>query len=169
MRNGGGFRPLAALLLIGFIGLIALGAYGAGFAAGNGPAFTPANPPSWAYYGPGFGFGVGHLVGFLVTILIFIIIVRLILAVIFGGHRHRHWGPRGYWQGGDPAQFGPSGPYGGWHRGPWHEVGQSYFDEFHNRAHGNVPPAGGPAAAGPVTGGPATDPAVGPPGADRQR
>jgi hypothetical protein len=146
---------LAALLLLGFIGLIALGAYGVGFAAGNAsPAFTPANPAAWAY-GGGYGFGFGHFIGFVVSILIFIIVVRLILAVIFGGHR-RHWGPRGYWQGGDPAQFGPSGPFGGWNRGPWHEVGQSYFDEFHSRAHGNVPPAGGPAAGGPTAGGPAT-------------
>jgi hypothetical protein len=161
MRYGGGFRALAALLLLGFVGLVALGAYGAGFAAGNGsPAFTPANPPAspagaWAYGG---AFGVGHVIGFLVTILIFIIVIRLVLAVIFGGPRRRMWGHPGYWHGGDPAQFGPAGSYGGWHRGPWHEVGQSYFDEFHNKAHGNQPPAAGGSATGdPNAGGPTAD------------
>jgi len=150
MRYGGGFRALAALLLLGFIGLIAAGAYGAGFAAGNtSPAFTPA-PPAWAYGG---AFGFGHFVGFLVTILIFIIVVRLILAVIFGGHRrHGPWGHPGYWQGpGDPAQFGAYGPRGGWHRGPWQEVGQPYFDEFHRRAHAE-PTAAPPAGANPAAG-----------------
>ena len=155
MRYGGGFRALAALLLLGFIGLIAAGAYGAGFAAGNtSPAFTPA-PHAWAYGG---SFGFGHFVGFLVTILIFIIVVRLILAVIFGGHRrHGMWGHPAYWHGpGDPAQFGPTGPRGGWHRGPWQEVGQPYFDEFHRRAHA-VPHAEPPTGAGPTGAGPTGD------------
>jgi hypothetical protein len=182
MPYGGGFRALAALLLVGFIGLIALGAYGAGFAAGNGsPAFTPGNPPSWAYYGPGFGFGVGHLVGFLVTILVFIIVVRLILAVVFGGHRHHGWARHGYWRGegdafgtgrtSDPGSFGPGGPgpWGGWHRSDWREAGQARFDELHNRSHGYPPPAGGPASGGPATGGPAGGPAAGGPTADQPR
>ena len=167
MRYGGGFRALAALLLLGFIGLVTAGAYGAGFAAGQGSGVTTIAP--WAYGG---AFGAGHVIGFLVTIFVLIVIFRLFMVAAFG-HRRRAWGRHGYWRGeGDAAGFGPGGrpgspmggPMGGpggdrpdfgpsgWHRSEWREVGQSYFDEFHRRAHGEVPPAPGSTPTPPPAG-----------------
>jgi uncharacterized membrane protein len=134
MRYGGGFRVLAALLLLGFIGLITAGAYGAGYAAGSASGTTV---PAWAYGG---AFGAGHVIGFLVTILVLIIVVRLILAVMFGHHHRGHddrFGP-----GAGPGDWSGRGP-GGWHRSEWREVGQAAFDDFHSRAHGTPPPAAG--------------------------
>jgi hypothetical protein len=149
---------LAALLLLGFIGLITAGAYGAGFATGRGSGIVTT--PAWAYGG---AFGAGHVIGFLVTIFVLIVIFRLFMIAAFG-HRRRAWTHHGYGRGeGDAAGFGPGGrpggamgsPMGGpggdrpgfgadgWHRSEWREVGQSYFDEFHRRAHGEVPPAPG--------------------------
>jgi len=176
MRYGGGFRAVAALLLIGFIALVGAGAYGAGFAAGSASPTLVAPSPAWAYGG---AFGVGHVIGFLVTILVLIIMFRLIMVVLFG-HRHRGWARHGYWHGegdadrfgpggsGGPGSFGPGGPgpWGGWHRSEWREAGQARFDEFHNRSHGYQPPAGGPPAGGPPAGGSATGgPAAGGSGA----
>ena len=144
MRYGGGFRFLAALLLLGVIGLLTAGAYGAGYAAGSGSG-TAASP--WAYGG---AFGAGNVIGFFVTILVLLIVFRLIMIAIFGGHR-RAWAHHGYWRGeGDADRFGPGygpgfGP-GGWHRSEWREAGQAAFDDFHRRAHGTEPPAAG----GPV-------------------
>jgi hypothetical protein len=162
MRYGGGFRFLAALLLLVFIGLITAGAYGVGFAAGSTTGATTV--PAWAYGG---AFGAGHVIGFLVTILVLIIILRLIGLALFGHHR-RAWARHGYWRGeGYPDRFGPgagpgagpdAGPggwHGGWHRSEWREVGQAAFDDFHRRAHGTEPPAGGgPATSGATTGSP---------------
>ena len=152
MRNGGGFRVLAAILLLGFVGLITAGAYGAGFAAGSASGTT--NVPAWAYGG---AFGAGHVFGFLITILVLIIVFRLILLAIFGGRRHGPWGYRGYWHGdGDPSRFGPgpdagSGPWqGGWHRSEWRQAGQAAFDEFHRQAHSAEPPASGGSPSGPA-------------------
>jgi hypothetical protein len=175
MRYGGGFRALAALLLLGFIGLITAGAYGAGFATGRGSGIVTT--PAWAYGG---AFGAGHVIGFLVTIFVLIVIFRLFMIAAFG-HRRRVWGHHGYWRGeGDAASFGPGfgpdfgpdfgpgsrpgGPMGGpggdrpgfgpggWHRSEWREVGQSYFDEFHRHAHGEVPPAPGSTPTPPPAG-----------------
>jgi hypothetical protein len=162
MRYGGGFRALAALLLLGFIGLITAGAYGAGYAAGSGSGASPA--PAWAYGG---AFGAGHVIGFLLTILVLIIIFRLFMLAVFG-HRRRAWGRHGYWRGdfgpeGSASQGGTAnwqgGPMGGWHRSEWRQVGQAAFDEFHRQAHGaQQPPAGGgpnpksgPNPTGPTT------------------
>jgi hypothetical protein len=164
MRYGGGFRALAALLLIGFIALVGAGAYGAGFAAGQVSPTVGAPSPAWAY---GCAFGIGHVIGFLVTILVLVIMIRLIVVVLFGSHRHHGWARHGYWHGeGDADRFGPGGfgpggpggpgPWGGWHRSEWREAGQARFDELHNRSHGYPPPAGGPATGGPATGDPAT-------------
>ena len=152
MRDGGGFRVLAALLLLGFIGLITAGAFGAGFAAGS--ASGPGYAPAWVYGG---AFGAGHVIGFLVTIFVLIILFRLIAMAIFG-HRHRAWRHHGYWRGeGDADRFGSGygpgfGP-GGWHRSEWRDAGQAAFDDFHRRAHGTEQPATGPTGAGdPATG-----------------
>jgi hypothetical protein len=142
MRYGGGFRALAALLLLGFIGLIAAGAYGVGYAAGSASGTTV---PAWATGG---AFGAGHVIGFLITILVLIIVIRLILAVMFG-HHHRGWAHHGYWRSGYDDRFGPGGGPGdwpgrgpgGWHRSEWREVGQAAFDDFHSRAHSTPPPA----------------------------
>jgi hypothetical protein len=147
MRHGGGFRFLAALLFIGFMGLFTLGAFGVGLAIGagsSGAAFT--------------GWGHGGAIGLLLTILIFLILLRMIGFMIFG--HHRHWARRAYFQGGfdggpfGPGEFGPSfgrrvrGDHGGWHRGGWREASQAYFDEFHNRAHNPQSPAPGAAPQG---------------------
>jgi hypothetical protein len=172
MRNGGGFRVIAALLLLGFIGLITAGAYGAGFAAGS--ASTATTVPAWAYGG---AFGFGHVLGFLLAILILIVLFRLI-ALAFFGHRHRAWSHRGYWAAdGDAGRGGPDswnggpsgwqgGPgswHGGWRRSEWREAGQAAFDDFHRRAHGTEPPAAGGPSAGPTAAsGPTAGPSAGP-------
>ena len=138
MRQGSGFRVLAALILLGFIGLLTAGAYGLGFAAGSSSNATSIAP--WAYGG---AFGAGHLIGFVVTILVLIILIRLIGLVLFG-HHHRSWAHRGYWQAdGDADRFGPGTGPGGWHRSEWRQAGQAAFDEFHRRAHAGEPPATG--------------------------
>ena len=144
MRYGGGFRALAALHLLGFIGLLTAGAYGAGYAAGSGS--NAAGASAWAYGG---AFGAGHVIGFFVTILVLIVLLRLIMVAIFGGH-HRAWARHGYWRDGPDADrsgpgFGPGFGPGGWHRSEWREAGQAAFDEFHRHAHGTEPPtSGGP-------------------------
>ena len=154
MRYGGGFRVLAALLLLGFIGLITAGAYGFGFAAGSASTATAA--PAWAYGG---AFGAGNVIGFLVTILILIVLFRLIALAFFGHHR-RAWARHGYWGHGDwgadgDADRGEPGGWhggpgsrpgswpGGWHRSEWREVGQAAFNDFHSRAHSADAPATG--------------------------
>jgi hypothetical protein len=146
MRHGGGFRALAALLLLGFIGLITAGAYGVGYAAGSGS--NTVNGSAWAYGG---AFGAGHVIGFFVTILVLIILFRLIMVAVFGGHR-RAWAHHGYWRGGpNDDRSGPGYGPGGWHRSEWREAGQAAFDDFHSRAHGNEPPSGGPSTGGSST------------------
>jgi hypothetical protein len=153
MRQGSGFRVIAALVLLGLFAVITAGAYGAGFAAGSSSGTTNIAP--WAYGG---AFGVGHVVGFIVTIVILVIMLRILALVFFGGHRHRAWGHHGYWRGeGDPG-FGPGNMPGGWQRSDWRQAGQAAFDEFHRQAHAGQPPAGG-TAAGPGAGAP--DPAAG--------
>lgn len=155
MRYGSGFRVMAAIILLGVIGLLTAGAYGAGFAAGQSSGVTNVAP--WAYGG---AFGAGHVIGFVVTILVLIILFRLIALVLFG-HRHRAWGHHGYWHGeGDSGTgcapgSGPSFGPGGWHRSEWRHAGQAAFDEFHRQAHGNdVPPAGAGGPGGGNPGGP---------------
>jgi len=154
MRYGGGFRVVAAMVLLGVIGLLTAGAYGAGFTAGQSSGVTNVAP--WAYGG---AFGAGHVIGFVVTILVLIILFRLIALVLFGGH-HRAWGHHGYWHGEGDADRGPgSGPSfgpgygpGGWHRSEWRRAGQAAFDEFHRQAHGSeAPPSGGEPSGGEGT------------------
>ncbi len=151
MRYGGGFRVLAAVLLLGFIGLITAGAYGAGFAAGSAPGTTTV--PAWAYGG---AFGAGHIVGFVITILVLLIVFRLVLFAIFGGHRHGPWGRHAYWHGEYDPRFSPgpgAGPWqGGWQRSEWRQAGQAAFDEFHRQAHSSEPPASGSNPSGPAAG-----------------
>jgi hypothetical protein len=154
MRYGSGFRVLAALVLLGVIGLLTAGAWGAGFAAGQSSGVTSVAP--WAYGG---AFGAGHVVGLLVTILVLIILLRLIGLVLFGG-RHRAWGHHAYWYGeGDGGQdAGPGFGPGGWHRSEWRQAGQAAFDEFHRQAHGAGSPAAGGEAAGGNPGAPSGSP-----------
>ncbi|MGA2512097.1 MAG: hypothetical protein ABSG37_00550 [Candidatus Limnocylindrales bacterium] len=145
MRQGGGFRVLAALLVLGFITVLAAGAYGAGFVAGSGSGTTGVSP--WAYGG---AFAAGHLIGLLVTVLVLILIVRLIGLAVFGGH-HRAWARRGYWRSGDDAgSAGPGNRPGGWHGSEWRDARQAAFDEFHRRAHTAGPPATGSDATAPT-------------------
>jgi hypothetical protein len=132
MRHGSGFRAVAALVLLGVIGLLTAGAYGAGFTAGQ-TSGTTSNLAPWAYGG---AFGAGHLVGFVVTIIVLIILFRLIAVVLFGGH-HRAWGHHGYWRGDVDPNQGPGFGPGGWHRSEWRQAGQAAFDEFHRQAHVN--------------------------------
>jgi hypothetical protein len=131
MRHGGGFRFLAALFFIGFMGLFTLGVFGVGIAVGAGSSGT-----AFA------GWGHGGAIGLLLTILIFLILLRMIGFVIFG--HHRHWARHAYYHGGfDGDRFGPGGSGvgpGGWHRSEWREIGQAYFDDFHRRAHGTETP-----------------------------
>jgi len=169
MRQGGGFRVLAALLLLGVIAFITAGAYGAGYTAGQASG-TTTNLGPWVYGG---AFGAGHIVGFIVTIIVLLVVFRLLALVFFGGHHRRYWGQPGYWRGDvDPSQgpgfgpggqgFGPGGQGfgpGGWHRSEWRQAGQAAFDEFHRQAHTNQPPTGGET--------PGTTP--GTPGADQPR
>jgi hypothetical protein len=145
MRQGVGFRVLAALLLLGFVAFLTAGAYGAGFAAGAGTPATNVSP--WVYGG---AFGAGHVVGLIVTIIILVIAIRVI-GLIFFGRGHRAWAHHGYWAQGDPNSPTPGdwqGMHGGWHRGEWRDAAQARFDEFHSRAHGTEPPASGNTPSG---------------------
>jgi len=127
MRHGGGFRFVAAVLLIGFIGLITAGAYGAGYAAGSDSNNMP--PAPWAYGG---AFGAGHLFGFIIALFVLFIVIRLMVAA-FGGHPHRGWAGRGGWGHYGPGHFGP-GP-DDWHRSEWRQAGENAFDEWHRKSH----------------------------------
>lgn len=133
MRNGGGFRLLGALLVIGVIAALTAGAYSAGFVAGTGTNATNVSP--WAYGG---AFGASGIVGLIVTVLILVVIFR-VLRFAFWGHTHGGWDRRG--PGGSAGPGGPGGPGGWgwheerWHGGPWRSARQAAFDEWHRRAH----------------------------------
>lgn len=141
MRHGGGFRFLAALMMLTFVGLFAFGAFGAGLligAAVDGPV-----APAW---------GHGGFIGFLLLILFALILFCMIGSALFG-HHHRGWAHHGYWRGGfDAERCGrPMGPMGhmrhgtrpdDWQKSEWREVGQTWFDEFHRRSHGTETPTG---------------------------
>jgi hypothetical protein len=139
MRHGGGFRFLAALFFIGFMGLFTLGVFGVGIAVGAGSSGT-----AFA------GWGHGSLIGLLLTILIFLILLRTIGFVIFG--HHRQWARHAYYHGGFDGErfghgrFGPGGRHGwgfgagDWQKSEWREAGQTRFDDFHRRAHGTETP-----------------------------
>jgi len=73
MRNGGGFRLLGVLLVIGVIAALTAGAYSAGFVAGAGTSATNVSP--WVYGG---AFGASGIVGLIVTVLILVVILRVL-------------------------------------------------------------------------------------------
>src|SRR5450759_527089 len=73
MRYGGGFRFLAALLVVGVIAALTAGAYGAGYAAGAGPN---ASVSPWVYGG---FIGFGNVIGLIVTIFVLVMIFRVML------------------------------------------------------------------------------------------
>jgi hypothetical protein len=110
MRNGSGFRFMAALAMFILVGLFAIGAFGAGIAVGVASDTTSWTAGSWH---------AGQVVSFLITILVVIVLFRLILGIFFGfGYRRRMWGRRGYWHGywhgrSDFSGYGPvSAPFG---------------------------------------------------------
>jgi hypothetical protein len=118
----GGLRVVTALVLIGFVVFLTGGAYAAGYAEGSTHLGTVS---PWIYG----GFGASHFIGFVIGVLVLILILRL----IFGGRGHRrHAWAHGAW-GGDP-RFGTSGP-DDWHRGPWQDPRQAWFDDWHRHAH----------------------------------
>jgi hypothetical protein len=123
MRNGGGFRVLAAVLLIAFVGFITAGAYWAGYSAGSGPNAIP--PAPWTHGG---AFGAGHLFGFLIALFVLFIVIRLIFGA-FAGPRHHAWGGHGGW-----SRFGPCEP-DEWQRSEWRQAGENTFDEWHRKSH----------------------------------
>ncbi len=130
MRHGGGFRVLAALILVGVIAALTAGAYGAGYAAGSASGVTNVSP--WVYGG---AFGASHVIGFIVTVLVLIVLFR-VLVFGFVGHRHPWWGRHGYWsEAGNPGGSMPAGGPGEWHRGEWRDAAQAAFDDYHKRAH----------------------------------
>ncbi|HEX7612055.1 MAG TPA: hypothetical protein VF371_04705 [Candidatus Limnocylindrales bacterium] len=132
MRYGGGFRFLAALLVVGVIAALTAGAYGAGYAAGAG---TNASVSPWVYGG---FIGFGNVIGLIVTIFVLVTIFRVMLFAF--------WGRRG--GGWDRRPGGPMGPDGtpfagpGFHRGRhdsgWQSARLAAFDEWHRHSHERV-------------------------------
>ena len=154
MRYGGGFRFLAALLVLGVVAALTAGAYGAGFVAGAGTNSAGNSP--WIYGG---FLGAGNVIGLIVTILILVVIFR-IMAFAFFGFGHRRWDRGPGWAGGPdmPAAAGDPGDWhrgrhhgwhGGWHEGPWQSARQAAFDDWHRRAH-ETPSAPGGTPNGPT-------------------
>ncbi len=149
MRNGG-FRVVAALVLIGLVAALTGGAYAAGYSAGTTSGSTTLSP--WVYGG---AFGVSHVIGFFVSILVLLLIFRLVFFGA-GGHRHHAWGYRRWGRGWDDSQAAD------WQRGPWQDPRQAMFDDWHKHAHEGNPaapsnnPQGGPAAGGSASGGPSS-------------
>jgi hypothetical protein len=122
-------RVLLALVIIGGVALLGVGAYNAGVTQGllssgqvvGTPGAYPGGPyvGGWGYgWGPGPGFG---FFGFLGT-LFFIFLIFALLRAAFG--RGRGWGGGGW---GGPG----SGRYG---RGPWEDRAREIHDEWH-RSH----------------------------------
>ena len=153
MRRGGGFRILAALLLVGLFAAITAGAYGAGYAAAGGTGAMP-----WGQgVANGFAWGGFHIFGFLFTVLMLVVVFAIVRAVIWG-HPHRHW-----------DRFGPGGPGGpgDWHgrdrmHGSWRMRGDEaprggeFLTDWHKQAHSEAPSqwTGGPNQPGPTGTGP---------------
>jgi hypothetical protein len=158
MRNGSGFRFMAALAMFILVTLFAVGAFGAGIAVGVASDTTGWTAGSWH---------AGQVVSLLITILAVIVLFRLILGLFFGfPHRRRMWGHRGYWQGYwhgqsdshgfgpgsapfGPGPFGPGpgpdarhGGFGEWQHSDWRDARQAAFNDFHNRAHTTPPTSG---------------------------
>ncbi len=136
MRNGGGFRLLGALLVIGVIAALTAGAYSAGFVAGAGTNATNVSP--WVYGG---AFGASGIVGLIVTVLILVMIFRVLTVRVLGPRPRRLGSPRTRRLGWPAGLSGPGGPGGWgwpeerWHGGPWHSARRAAFEEWHRRAH----------------------------------
>lgn len=146
MFHRGGFRFLAALLVVGVIAALTAGAYGAGYAAGAG---SNASVSPWVYGG---FVGMGNVVGLIVTIFVLVMIFRIMHFALWGRHRGG-WdrGPRGP-IGPDGAAFAGPGFHHGWHDSGWQSARRAAFDEWHRQSHekqtGQAPSgsAGGAAA-----------------------
>jgi uncharacterized membrane protein len=154
MRNGGGFRLLAFLAVIGVIAALTAGAWGAGYVAGAGA--NAANGSPWVYGG---FFGVSQIVGLIVTIFILVMLFR-VMRFAFWGRRgdwetHGPWGRGGFGPGGfggpeGPAGFAPGGHHGwGRHGERWQAARQAAFDDWHRQAHGEQPGQTPPSGAAP--------------------
>jgi hypothetical protein len=119
MKHGGGFRFLAALLVVGVIAALTAGAYGAGYAAGAG---TNASVSPWVYGG---FIGFGNVVGLIVTIFVLVTIFRVMSFAFWGHHR----------VGPDGGSFAGPGFKHGWHGSDWQSARQDAFDEWHRHSH----------------------------------
>ena len=122
MRRGFGFIGLVVtVILLTIVGVIA---YNVGWSDGASthiPAGTAVAPPYYYGYGPHWGFGI---FGFLWFLFVLFIVFGLLRFAFFG---RRHWGG-GYGHGKGPGI--PSGI-------------DERMQEWHNRAHGEQPPAPG--------------------------
>jgi hypothetical protein len=119
-------RVLLALIIIGGVTMLGVGAYNAGVTQGlmssGQVVVTPGAYPVGPYVG-GWGYGWGHgpgfgFFGFLGT-LFFIFLIFALLRAAFG--RGRGWGPGG-WGGPDSGRYG---------RGPWEDRARAFHDELH--------------------------------------
>ena len=151
MRSGG-FRVVAALVLLGLLAAITAGAYGAGYAAGSGTGVVVTGNGTMAPWAYGGFFGVGHVIGFVVSIIVLSIVIRLIALVFWGGG---HWGHRRAWAGrGWDRTDATDWNKGPWHAGPWHDARRAMFDEMHREAHGQpgaeTGSTGQPGSSGPT-------------------
>jgi hypothetical protein len=129
MRYGGGFRFLAALLVVGVIAALTAGAYGAGYAAGAGPN---ASVSPWVYGG---FIGFGNVIGLIVTIFVLVMIFR-VMHFAFWGRRGGSWDRRpGGPMGPDGTPFAGPGFHHGWHDSGRQSARQAAFDEWHRHSH----------------------------------
>src|ERR1035437_8837644 len=135
MRHGGGFRFLAALVLVGVLAALTAGAYGAGYAAGAG---SNATVSPWVYGG---FIGFGNVVGLIVTIFVLVMLFRVMSFASWGrgrgGWDRRPSGPMGPNDpvGPDGAAFVGPGFRRGWHDSGWQSARRDAFDEWHRRSH----------------------------------
>jgi hypothetical protein len=128
MSNGGFFRFIAFLVLVGLLAVVGVNIYNAGVSAGIasdvGHAIASGAPIPAGYYsgaylgqpwGAGFGFG-GFLIG-----LFFLFLFFGLIRAAFGWNR---WG-------------GYRGRYERGRHGGWHE----YMGAWHDEQHGKAPDA----------------------------
>jgi hypothetical protein len=126
MSNGGIFRFVAALLLVGLLAVVGVSIYNAGISEGIardvGSAIASGAPVPAGYYYPGpyyghWGFGGFGFFGIIFGIFFLFLIFGLIRAA-FG------WGRWGGYRGGGYSKWG------GHHGGP-----REYLDEWHKERH----------------------------------
>ena len=124
-----GLRIVAGLVLLAAIAGIAFFAFQAGVANGSPVTIEApsgqAVPSPMPYYGYGYGMRFHHPFGFgfgcfglLIPLFLFFLAMKAFRVMFWGprwGHHMGHWGRR--WEGGAPPMF----------------------DEWHKRAHGEVP------------------------------